>query len=366
MGVEVVESKESASLPILVADSSDLGAFRQLAQANTGSSGYTIIHSFEGAVFVTSIATGISTSLQGGQSMNIGREGLGNSYPTPPEVSKQFQSDTVAQSGGGSSTTTSNTTETTDSTSTTVSTGTQTAPDTSSVAQQQNLATETDTPQIEYQMTSVFENGTLNGYSIYGNDIYGPSGSESQRSIPAIPPSYRTVVGSNVYMEWGYWSCYANFDPSPPSNGITYYVGNYIRTTDPQIAALTAGGIVGTYTGTAIGAHFLGGVVTQMTGTFNATINFATAAVTNFNISVAGGGGTSAFISGASGTLGSSGQTARFSVSGGTVGVSSSVSVSSWNAGGVVVGPNGEVVGGDWWIHGNAPSRAGGVFQGTR
>ncbi len=100
-GVEVVESKESASLPILVADSSDLGAFRQLAQANTGGGGYTIIHSFEGAVFVTSIATGISTTLQGGQSMIIGREGLGNTYPTPPEVSKQFQSDTLAKSGGG-------------------------------------------------------------------------------------------------------------------------------------------------------------------------------------------------------------------------------------------------------------------------
>jgi hypothetical protein len=373
-GVEVVESKESASLPILVADSSDMGAFRQLAQANMGGNGYTIIHSFEGAVFVTSIATGISTTLQGGQSMNIGREGLGNSYPTPPEVSKQFQSDTVAQGGGGSAAT-SNTTETTDSTGTTGATGSQTPPDTSSVAQQQNIAT--GTPCIEHWMYSVFNSGDLLGYKVIDGVAYGPSGTPigpdgapEGRPIPAIPPSSRTIVGSNAYMEWGYWSSYAYFDPDPPSNGITYYVGNYMATSDSQIAALAAGGVVGTYTGTAIGGHLTpvsltSGVITQMTGAFNATINFATAAVTNFNINVSGAGGTNAFISGASGTLGYNGEPGTFRVSGGSVGVSGSGSVSRWNAGGKVVGTSGQAVGGDWWIIGDT-TRAGGVYQGTR
>jgi hypothetical protein len=218
-------------------------------------------------------------------------------------------------------------------------------------------------------MTSVFENGTVNGYEVIDGVAYGPDGSESQRPIPASPPSSRTIVGSNAYLEWGYWSSYAYFYPNPSSTGTTYYVGNFIRTPDSQIAALAAAGIVGTYTGTAIGAHYASGYgVVQMTGTFNTTINFATAAVTNFNISVSGGS-RSAYISGASGQIGYNGEPGMFRVSGGSVGVSDyigvPVAVSTWNASGVVVGPNGEAVAVDWWLHG-VSNRAGGVAQGTR
>ena len=119
------------------------------------------------------------------------------------------------------------------------------------------------------------------------------------------------------------------------------------------------------YSGTAIGGHYQGGVVTDMSGTFGATVNFATNAVTNFNVIVSGGG-KSAYISGASGTLGN--VTERFSefqVSGGSVGVSGSAAISSRNAFGVIYGNNGQAVGGDWHIHGDG-TRAGGVFRGTR
>ncbi|MEN6623746.1 MAG: hypothetical protein ABFD50_19630, partial [Smithella sp.] len=178
-------------------------------------------------------------------------------------------------------------------------------------------------------------------------------------------PDGRTVVGSNAYLEWGYWSSYAYFNPNPSSIGITYYVGR-IQTSDSQIAALKTSGLVGNYTGTAIGAHYEGGFVTQMAGTFGANINFATSAVTNFNIS-ASGGGKSASISGASGTLGNIGYGANtFKVSGGTVAVSGSPAVTAAGVYGRLYGTNGQAVGGNWWIHGSNNTRAGGVFQGVR
>jgi hypothetical protein len=291
--------------------------------------------------------------------MNIGREGLGNTYPTPPEVSKQFQSDTVAQGDGGSAAAaTQNTTDSTATTGTTGSTGSQTPPDTSSVAQQQNLATET--PRNHYEVSAMTDIGSGPfGHTVINGVV--STGDPHPVSDPALPPSGRTIVGSNAYLEWGYWLSTVSGNPAR-----SYYVGG-LDTMDSQIAALKAGGVVGYYTGTAIGRHGTG--PTEMTGSFSATINFATSAVTNFNISVSGGG-QSASISGASGTLGNPAPqagpgSAQILLGSGSATVSGSATITTAGGGIAVFGSNGQAVAGGWHVIGDA-SRAGGVYQGTR
>ena len=367
---------------------------------DVNNSSQTNIYSYEGTVTVSSIQqTGQITRISGGQGVNTNVAGLGKAFIVPPAVLNRFAIETNAPAPvssnqtttaggtpapakaaggfteltqGGSTATEPVQTNTTSGAISTTTIGNVTLVDTSGITQQQNTQqnpqTQTETAHTNYIMTSVFENGWLNGHGIVDGVVSGPGPAggpdEASRPIPATPPATRTVVGSDAYLEWGYWSSYQLIPPNPSSNGITYYVGG-AQTTESQIAALRTGGVVANYSGTAIGGHHQGGVVTNMSGTFGATVNFATNAVTNFNVIVSGGG-KSTYISGASGTLGNdSPKFSEFHVSGGSAGVSGSTSVSSRNAFGVIYGNNGQAVGGDWWIQGNG-SRAGGVFRGTR
>jgi hypothetical protein len=363
---------------------------------DVNNSSQTNIYSYEGTVTVSSIQqTGQITRISGGQGVNTSGAGLGTVFLVPPSVLNTFAIETHAPAPVSSNQTTTTGTATggftqltqggltasepvqTTTTSGAVSTttiGNVTLVDTSGITQQQNTQqqnTQTETAHTNYMMTSVFENGNLNGHVIFDGVVSGPGPAggpdEAYRPIPATPPATRTVVGSDAYLEWGYWSSYVYVYPDPSSNGITYYVGG-TQTTESQIAALKSGGIVANYSGTAIGGHYQDGTVTNMSGTFGATVNFATNAVTNFYVDVSGGG-QSACISGASGTLGNAGpRFSEFQVSGGApyVFVSGSQNVSDYKASGVIYGNNGQAVGGDWVIQGVEGSSAGGVFRGTR
>jgi hypothetical protein len=94
-GVEVAEAagKPAASLPILVADNAPLGGFRHLAQAANPHS-TTNVYTFEGSVFVNSIITGQTITLNAGQGVTADGRGLGKTFPIPPGTMNQFFNDT--------------------------------------------------------------------------------------------------------------------------------------------------------------------------------------------------------------------------------------------------------------------------------
>ena len=97
-----------------------------------------------------------------------------------------------------------------------------------------------------------------------------------------------------------------------------------------------------------------------MTGTFSCNVNFVSANVSNFNLSVSGGGHNASIASG----LGSfSGNTSHFTLSSGTYTINSNAATGS--ASGSVYGSNGEAMGGIWNM-GYGGYKAHGIFQGTK
>jgi FecR protein len=97
-GVEVVDlaGKPLASLPVLVADRSPEGGFRHLAQQSSPNY-QTNFYTFEGSVFVNSLATGQSVTLTAGQGVAADKFGLGKVFPVPPDVLRQFLINTSGQ-----------------------------------------------------------------------------------------------------------------------------------------------------------------------------------------------------------------------------------------------------------------------------
>ena len=377
-GVEVIEGKESASLPILVADASDLGAFRQLAQASTGGGGFTIIHSFEGAVFVTG-TTGQTITLNSGQSLQSGVGGLGNPYPTPPGTSQQFQSDTSAPGGSGS-----------DSTGGTGdgSTGSQTlAPDNSSLVQGQGQSLQTrPVSKFGYYVGMLTQTSGSGGYAqTWMTDTLQNLGSSAKAIIVGGPDNYlliddftnmtylkystpvtaglpqpiqQTELGYNSYLTWGYWT-----QPTTMTNaGGTYIFNNkgYYVMGDVTNAMPTS--ISGTYSGIANGTVYdTGGGTPYYNGTFSMNVTYAsgTGSVSAFNVSIGTPGAGVSITGGAGNITGNS-----FSVSNATATINGTGG--QGRAYGSFYGPTGQMVGGIWSAATGTPTYANGNFVGSK
>jgi hypothetical protein len=370
-GVEVIESKESASLPIFVADASDLGAFRQLAQANTGGGGYTIIHSFEGTVFVDSVPPGQSISLQGGQSVIASGAGLGNPYPTPPGTLQGLQGEGGSEGGGTGD----------------GSLGSQMPLDTSSIiqGQKQSLQTRpltrfgyyvgmlTNTSggaySTTYISTSLQNVGSTDAKAYSGIDDYAQLaaydattvnlvglvlGSTATTDVPQV--ATWTETGYNAYMAWGYWTQPVNMTIGAGTDAFTnkgYYVVGDVTGAMPT-------SIAGTYSGIANGTVWtaLGG--TDYSGTFSMYVNFAggTGSVSAFNVSIGTPLGAGASIAGGSGTITGN----SFSLTG--TGYVNNGTAGTGSANGSFYGPDAKMVGGVWQAN-SAGGNANGNFIGS-
>ena len=177
-------------------------------------------------------------------------------------------------------------------------------------------------------------------------------------------------LGNNSYGSWGYWLQ----NNIMQAGGTNYSVDNrgYYLTGDPttnaQMSNLMAHNDSGTYTGTADGTYWTNTGGTNMSGTFNANISFASRSLSNINISISGGG-HSASISGATATSSGSSSTfignsdGQWKIDGATLGSSSSKDLR-----GVVLGPTGKAVEGGFGM-GQTVDTTGvviGIFQGTR
>jgi hypothetical protein len=176
-----------------------------------------------------------------------------------------------------------------------------------------------------------------------------------------------TELGHNAYMEWGYW-----LQPSAMSDGMNDFYfdnigygifGDY--TTEARMIDLAANDISGTYSGSAHGTFWTPTGGANMDGTFSSHVCFNSGSITDFGLSVSGGG-HSASISGASGAF--TGPTSQFAINGNTgTWEIDGLTPDTKAASGSVYGSNGDAMGGVWEIHHSATSKhAVGVFQGTR
>jgi hypothetical protein len=183
--------------------------------------------------------------------------------------------------------------------------------------------------------------------------------------ISGLPASVRhTELGHNACMEWGHWT-----QPLVMSDGTDefyfdnrgYYVlGDY--TTDSQMSVLAANNISGTYSGGAYGTYWTPAGGANMSGDFSTRVNFAAGSLSDFNLSVLGGG-HSASVSGSSGMF--TGSSSQFEIDGATGAWQIDGSPGTGAAAGSVYGPNGEAIGGSWEI-GDGTGHAVGMFEGTR
>ncbi len=181
-----------------------------------------------------------------------------------------------------------------------------------------------------------------------------------------------TRLGANAYMEWGTWTQPA----AMYINGTNYYFKNegaYVwgdPTTADQMATLKTNSIQGTYSGNAFGTFFsTANTGTQLTGTFSGSINFASPAVTDFNVSVTGAGSKSVTISGATGTFSASTSTFTINPATGTWVISDGSTPAAATIKGATgtVFNNGNGVGGAWKAGRTGTSiQAVGGFVGTK
>ena len=177
-------------------------------------------------------------------------------------------------------------------------------------------------------------------------------------------------LGNNSYMKWGYWLQ----NNIMQAGGANYSVDNrgYYLTGDPttnaQMTNLRAHNNSGTYTGTANGTYWTNTGGTNMSGTFDANVSFASRSLNNINISISGGG-HSASISGATATSSGSSSTfisnsdGQWKIDGATLGSSSTNDLRA-----AVLGPTGKAIGGGFGM-GQSVATTGvviGIFQGTR
>jgi hypothetical protein len=345
-GVEVIESKESASLPILVADASDLGAFRQLAQANTGGGGYTIIHSFEGTVFVDSVPPGQSIILQGGQSVIASGAGLGNPYQTPPGTLQGLQGESGGEGGGTGN----------------GSLGSQMPLDTSSIIQGQKQSIQTrPISKFGYYVGMLT---TSSGPAWYSTNMStSPAQDLANVDIAnkidplSVTPTVWQETGYNAYMTWGYWTQPISWTGAFGSDYAFDNKGYYVM---GDVTGAMPTSIAGTYSGIANGTVWtdLGG--TDYSGTFSMYVNFAggTGSVSAFNVSIGTPLGAGASIAGGSGTITGN----SFSLTG--TGYVNNGTAGTGSANGSFYGPDAKMAGGVWQAN-SAGGNANGNFIGS-
>ena len=141
-----------------------------------------------------------------------------------------------------------------------------------------------------------------------GNMGYDGSGAPGIKSVTGLTHNGNTVdqgvpvdvdyweYGHNSYMAWGTWTTYYKPPMIDTDTGIEHsfsYRGYYVageHTTDTQMSALHGSLGAVTYSGNAWGKHYEQPAGTAMTGGFNAQVNFSSRSVTDFDMTVSGGG----------------------------------------------------------------------------
>ena len=181
-------------------------------------------------------------------------------------------------------------------------------------------------------------------------------------------------LGKNEYMEWGYWTQSQTMTSPSGDNYVIDNRGYFIYgrvTKDDELSTLASNNVRGQYRGSAHGTYWTADGGANMSGTFKADVDFAQKSISDFGVSVSGGGHT-VTIGEASGTF--SGNSSQFSIHPATPG-------SVWQidgqdahskkreAYGSIYGPDGKKIGGVWKLdtpQGPGDAHATGMFEGSR
>jgi len=381
-----------------VADLSD-NSFIYLAQNEPGDF-ETVVYGFEGSVGVTPTGGGSTQNVGAGETLVIDNLGAGDVEPTDPAAANQFLGDTEGGAGGGGDGSGDSGEGETGGGGETGETGDAAA---ENIAQTlTGLANEQligPTGRMGY-FTAMLTNGSgsyidglflsdslqdLNGMGKIATDpetdfimeIHGLAGNAGQLAsvdfgeggiITGPYPISRTELAHNAYMEWGYWTQTA---PMQDGESDYYYVNNrgyYIagdNTIDMASLNINAWWL---YSGGAEGTYWEAAGGTNMTGTFDAKVNFMVGAIYDFNLSVEGGDHY-ARVTGAGGGFDNRGGASNFNVVGGTAVIGSQQSNGTFMASGSVYGPAAQSIGGVWGIVENilVPTKyATGIFHGDK
>ena len=182
-------------------------------------------------------------------------------------------------------------------------------------------------------------------------------------------------IGRDEFMDWGYWTV-PQIMTSP--SGDQYAVDNrgyYVEgdsTHDDEMAALAANNVTGSYTGTAHGTYWTDSGGADMSGSFKARVDFAKKEISDFGLSVSGGG-HSATITEAGGKFHSN-NSSEFFIDPNTPGsvwqIDGKDALSTKKeAYGSVYGESGQKMGGVWKMDApkeNGEAHATGLFEGSR
>ena len=416
-GVEVRKAGENfaQSNRIYLADASD-SVFGYLALAQTDyNETETVVYGFDGEVEVYSPVDETTQMVGEGENLEITSIGAGVLQDTDPAVAEQFISNTEAptpetgesspgaaveeQQGaaeeeapattdtGGTAIATTTDTGNADVTQNLTTAGITTLPRSGYISAllteldgevysndvyvsnslQNDVSGEVTATSINYPDTC-FLKGTGSGYeddSVYLKQIVANDGTEDSGDLGTDRPIYHTntEIGSNDYMEWGWWTMATAVEMDSTIKYLIDNKGYYIfgGVTPPTVVA----GISGTYSGDAYGTYWtsLGG--TDMTGTFSCNVNGTS--ISDFGLSVSGGA-YSASISNADASFSNS----SFDISGGDWLLNGNTP-SGQSCHGSLYGPNGEYIGGAWGMfYDPTPASDGdetgaaGIFQGTK
>lgn len=181
-------------------------------------------------------------------------------------------------------------------------------------------------------------------------------------------------IGRDAFMDWGYWTVPLTFT-SPSGDTYTidnrgYYVeGDSIH--DDEMAALAANQVTGTYTGTAHGTYWTDSGGADMSGSFKAYVDFAKKEVSDFGLSVSGGGHSATIIEARGKFSGDNGEFWIDPYSQGSVWqIDGQDAIADHKeAFGSIYGEKGQKIGGVWKLdapNGDGEAHAAGLFEGSR
>ncbi len=436
----LAEGIQAAASPLYLADASGMTL---LSQAASGAPQFeTVVHCFEGAVEVFSPADGTRQSVNRGQSLEVTTLGARDVQTTPPDVARQFASDTEApapeeaggdeagsadpgaadqdasDAGDEEASLSGDTEETQDA----KSGGSEDVAQTQTVTKvEEGIAQGEAIGYLSAMLTlSEEENKSFKhlyisntrqdfgvGKSVQARDavggvdgeplvLVGDGGvefeaeaedpvepnlvsvdvNESQvvRTITGAYPVTEERIGENEFVRWGYWS-QPELMTSP--SGLTYLIDNkgyYVfgrSTTDTEMSDLAANNVSGTYSGSACGTYWTESGGADMVGSFSADVDLGNKQVSNFGVSVSGGG-HQVNISRVSGAF--QGSSSQFALDPDTAGSvwqidGQNAPATKKEAYGSLYGPGGEKIGGVWKLDapaGQGEAHAAGMFEGSR
>jgi hypothetical protein len=398
-GVEVRKAGEK------FADLSD----KTIYFAQNGSGSFeTVIYGFDGEVEVNSPADGSKNNVGAGETLIVDNNGAGDIERTDPDAANRFIQDT--EGGGVTGGTLGADTGTVEG-GLTGDTGNNTSEDLAQTltgtANDQTSNTETPaggpagrmgyfTAMLTYidYLEYKYHDGTFMSDGLqdfnnpedafYGSYAYDPNENEmwvnwvngkltkingENGEVDAEYPINVNELGYNSYMRWGYWTQTTPM-PIPSSDYLIDNKGYYIygdNTSNSDMATLNSIDAWWLYSGGVHGTYWTDSGGADMTGTFNAKVNFNSESIQEFNFVNVAGGGHNLFVEGASGSFDG---TSHFTLSGGgetggTVYIDSVENTGDFKANGSFYGPAAQSIGGIWTV-GTEGSNAAGIFHGDK